>query len=82
MEDIKNLKKDFLIIGKNDSGKSNFCYAIRKVLDYNIRKTPLNISDSSNYNKGDITIYLKIKLEDISLANRNNLSHYIEKIKR
>ena len=35
--DIDNLKQDFLIIGKNDSGKSNFCYAIRKVLDYNIR---------------------------------------------
>ena len=36
--DIKNLKEDFLIIGKNDSGKSNFCYAIRKVLDYSIRR--------------------------------------------
>lgn len=78
--DVKNLKKDFLIIGKNDSGKSNFCYAIRKVLDYNIRKIPLIISDSSNYNKEAISIYLKIKLENISLANRNNLSHYIEKI--
>lgn len=78
--DINKLKQDFLIIGKNDSGKSNFCYAIRKVLDYNFRKIPLTISDSSNYNKGDISIYLKIKLGNISLANRNNLSHYIEKI--
>jgi len=78
--DINNLKQDFLIIGKNDSGKSNFCYAIRKVLDYNIRKIPLTISDSSNYNKENISIYLKIKLESISLASRNNLSHYIEKI--
>ena len=78
--DIKNLKEDFLIIGKNDSGKSNFCYAIRKVLDYSIRRIPLTINESTNCNKEDITINMKIKLENISLENKNHLSHHIEKI--
>lgn len=36
--DITDLKEESLIIGKNDSGKSNFCYAIRKIFDYNTRR--------------------------------------------
>ena len=63
--EIDNLKEDFLIIGKNDSGKSNFCYALRKVLDYNTRRIPLSISDSSNYNKENISIYIKFNLKNI-----------------
>ena len=77
---VDNLDKDFLLIGKNDSGKSNFCYAIRKVLDYDIRKTPLNEADSSNFNKKPITIEIVFNLDGISKANRSKLGTYIDKV--
>lgn len=76
---LNDLKKDFLIIGKNDSGKSNLCYAIRKVLDYNIRKNPLNEADSSNYNREPIKIKLTFNLFGITEANRSKLGASIEK---
>jgi len=75
---FNNLKESFLIIGKNDSGKSNFCYAIRKVLDYNIRKLTFIQSDSTDSNLGDISIKLVISLNNISDNNRAILREWID----
>lgn len=75
---IVNLKKRFLIIGKNDSGKSNFCYAIRKVLDYKTRRQPLVESDSTNLNKMDILIKMVLDLSAISSNNRAILKEYVD----
>lgn len=76
--EMSDLKKRFLIIGKNDSGKSNFCYAIRKVLDYNIRRQPLIESDSTDSNLEDISIQLTLSLDQISSNNRANLKQWID----
>ncbi|WP_159633318.1 ATP-dependent nuclease [Erysipelothrix anatis] len=76
---VNNLDRDFLLIGKNDSGKSNFCYAIRKVLDFDIRKTPLDEADSSNFNKEPIKIEIVFNLEGISIANRSKIGKHIDK---
>lgn len=35
---IENINNIVTIIGQNDSGKSNICAAILKVLDYNKRR--------------------------------------------
>lgn len=75
---FNDLKESFLIIGKNDSGKSNFCYAIRKVLDYNIRKLTFIQSDSTDSNLGDISIKLVISLNNISDNNRAILREWID----
>lgn len=76
--EIDRLKKSFLIIGKNDSGKSNFCYALRKVLDYNIRRQPMVQADSTDSNLEDISIILCLNLEGISSNNRANLRDLID----
>jgi putative ATP-dependent endonuclease of OLD family len=76
--EVDDLKKRFLIIGKNDSGKSNFCYAIRKVLDYNVRKLPFIESDSSDSNLEDISIRITLSLDQISSNNRANLKQWID----
>lgn len=76
--DFNNLKQSFLIIGKNDSGKSNFCYAIRKVLDYNIRKLSFVQSDSTDSNLGDISVKLVLNIDSISDNNRAILREWID----
>ena len=49
-ENIKiNLKNKNIFFGLNDVGKTNFLYALRYVLDKNIRK--LNLQDSDFYQK-------------------------------
>ena len=57
---ISGLYKDVLVIGKNDCGKTNLCYAIRKLLDYGTRRIPLNEQDSTDSNRLPITISIKI----------------------
>src|SRR5690554_2749123 len=76
--DIENLKKRFLIIGKNDSGKTNFCQAIRKVLDNSYRRHPMIESDSTDSNKNDISIKITLDLEDISSNNRALIGEHID----
>lgn len=76
--EICNLNKNFLIIGKNDSGKTSVCKAIRKVLDYNIRRIPFTECDSTNYNRQDISITLIINLENITDINRNRLGKLVD----
>lgn len=75
---LNNLKSEFLIIGKNDSGKSNICYAIRKVLDINTRRVPFNSNDSTNCNKKDIEIKIRLNIEGISESNKNKIGKYYD----
>lgn len=75
---LNNLKSEFLIIGKNDSGKSNICYAIRKVLDINTRRIPFNSNDSTNCNKKDIEIKIRLNIEGISESNKNKIGKYYD----
>lgn len=75
---FNGLKKRFLIIGKNDSGKTNFCKAIQKVLDYKTRKKQFVESDSTESNKENISIKIVFNLKNISPNNRSNLGSYIE----
>lgn len=78
--DIKDLSDEFLIIGQNDAGKSNLCYALRKILDYNIRKIPLRESDSSNHNKEEIHIKICLTLENLTPIERASIGEHIDKI--
>lgn len=73
---LDNLEKEFLIIGKNDSGKSNICYAIKKVLDIDTRRIPFNVNDSTNCNKKDIEIKIHLNIEKISDSNKNKIGKY------
>lgn len=75
--EIKDLKESFLIIGQNDSGKTSLCNAIRKVLDFNIRRMPLTETDSTNLNHKNIEIYLRLNLKNISSENKNRLGQLI-----
>ncbi len=78
--EIFDLKDNFVVIGKNDSGKSNLCYAIRKVLDFNIRKKNFGINDSTNGNCQPISIELRINLCDIDNVKRSKIAKYIHKV--
>ncbi len=71
---ISGLCNEVLIIGKNDSGKTNLCYAIRKLLDYNIRIISLNEQDSTNSNRLPIKISIKIDLSSITDENKSLLA--------
>lgn len=75
---ITDLKKRFLIIGKNDSGKTNFCNAIRKVLDNSFRRQPMVESDSTDSNKNDISIKITLDLQNISSNNRALIGEHID----
>lgn len=75
---ITDLKTRFLIIGKNDSGKTNFCHAIRKVLDNSFRRQPMADSDSTDSNKNDISIKITLDLRNISSNNRALLGEHID----
>lgn len=75
---IENVEKDTLIIGKNDSGKSNLCFAIRKVLDYKIRRIPLNESDSTNNNKEPILTQITIDVTGMSIHQRSIIGKFTE----
>lgn len=76
--ELNNLDKNFLIMGRNDTGKSNLCYAIRKVLDPLVRRVPLIESDSSNYNKKEIMITIKIDVENIPALQRSIIGDLLD----
>jgi len=76
---LNDFSSNTLIIGKNDSGKTNLCYAIRKVLDFEIRKTEFNEADSTNSNKKSITIRLVISIDGISDENRSILGTLVDR---
>jgi putative ATP-dependent endonuclease of OLD family len=76
---IDNLSGNSIVVGRNDSGKTNFCYAIRKVLDPEIRKISFNDADTTNNNKKDIKISIILDANNISDDNRSILGNHIDR---
>src|SRR5690625_3081102 len=79
---VDNFEKETIIIGKNDSGKTNLCYAIRKVLDYKIRRIPLRERDSTNSNKQPIEIQVVLRMLNLSSEKRSVIGKFIDKDKK
>lgn len=63
---IETINKVSMLIGQNDSGKTNICQAILKVLDYKKRRIPFSLSDSTNSNKQDIIIEICLNAEGLN----------------
>ena len=74
------LSKTTIIFGKNDSRKTTFFSAIRKVLDYQERKKELLETDSTNLNKKDIKIEITLNVSDINKEDENVALKYIYSI--
>lgn len=77
--EIDHIENISTIIGQNDSGKSNICEAILKVLDFEKRKKPFLDSDSTLGNKEAIHIQIKLLLEDLSTDQLAIIREYIHK---
>lgn len=77
--EIEHIENISTIIGQNDSGKSNICEAILKVLDFEKRKKPFLDSDSTMVNKDVIHIQIKLSLEDLSTDQLAIIREYIHK---
>ena len=74
---IDTIEKVSIIIGQNDSGKTNICSAILKVLDYNKRCIPFVLTDSTNSNKEDIVIEIKLTADDLTNEQLALIGNYI-----
>ena len=74
---IDTIEKVSIIIGQNDSGKTNICSAILKVLDYNKRRSPFVLTDSTNSNKEDIVIEIKLTADDLTNEQLALIGNYI-----
>lgn len=75
--DIDTVEKVSILIGQNDSGKANICSAILKVLDYNKRRIPLVAADSTNSNKDNIEIEIKLTADDLTNEQSAIIGNYI-----
>lgn len=75
--DIDTVEKVSILIGQNDSGKTNICSAILKVLDYNKRRIPLVVADSTNSNKDNIEIEIKLTADDLTNEQSAIIGNYI-----
>lgn len=75
--DIDTVEKVSILIGQNDSGKTNICSAILKVLDYNKRRVPFIASDSTNSNKENIEIKIKLSADDLTNEQLAIVGNYI-----
>lgn len=75
--DIDTVEKVSILIGQNDSGKTNICSAILKVLDYNKRRIPLVTADSTNSNKDNIEIEIKLTADDLTNEQSAIIGNYI-----
>lgn len=75
--DIKTIEEVALIIGQNDSGKTNVCSAILKLLDYNHRRIPFVASDSTGCNLKPIIITAKLGLTNLSNEQSALVREYI-----
>lgn len=64
--DVKEIDEVSVIIGRNDSGKTNLCQAILKTLDYKCRKIPFKITDSTDSNKEEIIIEICLDVTDLN----------------
>lgn len=76
---VLDFSRRALIIGKNDSGKTNICMAIRKLLDPHIRRIPFNEADSTNSNKEDITIKVVLLIDPHNKVHRSILGTSIDR---
>lgn len=74
---VDTIEKVSIIIGQNDSGKTNICSAIMKVLDYSKRKNPFILTDSTNSNKEDIEIEIKLTADDLTNEQLALVGNYI-----
>lgn len=74
---IDKIEDVVTIIGQNDSGKSNMCAAILKVLDYTKRRVALTETDSTLCNKQEIFIKIKLEVDDLSLEQLAQLHEVI-----
>lgn len=74
---IDNVEKIAMLIGKNDSGKTNICHAILKVLDFKSRRVPFSISDSTNSNKGDIYISIVLSMDSLDDEQKGIIGKYV-----
>lgn len=76
---VSDFAQNTLIIGKNDSGKTNLCMAIRKILDLDVRRVPFDEADSTNSNKKDITIRMILSIKGIEKENRSLLGEIVDR---
>ena len=76
--EILDLKSYFVIFGKNDTGKTNFCNALRKVLDLNTRRKRFDEYDSTNCNKEPITIFIRFKIVSLNKQQVSNIGKYLD----
>lgn len=74
---VDTIEKVSIIIGQNDSGKTNICSAIMKVLDYNKRRVPFILTDSTNSNKEDIEIEIILTADDLTNEQLALIGNYI-----
>ena len=77
--EIDNIEDICTLIGQNDSGKSNICEAILKVLDFEKRKKPFVESDSTMENKEPIQIQIRLLLDDLTIDQYAIVREYIHK---
>lgn len=77
--EIDHMESISTIIGQNDSGKSNICEAILKVLDFEKRKQVFLETDSTMGNKGPIEIRIKLLLDDLTVDQYAVIREYIHK---
>lgn len=74
---IEYFDKVAIIIGQNDSGKTNICSAIRKVLDFTYRKRPFLVSDSTSGNMEPIEITIKLVLNSLTIEQSAIIRDFI-----
>lgn len=77
--EIDHMESISTIIGQNDSGKSNICEAILKVLDFEKRKQVFLETDSTMGNKEPIEIRIKLLLDDLTVDQYAVIREYIHK---
>ncbi len=75
--DIDRIEDVVTIIGQNDSGKSNVCAAVLKVLDYAKRRVSFTETDSTLCNRQEIFIKIKLEIDDLSLEQLAQLHEVI-----
>ena len=77
---IEGIQEVSIVIGQNDSGKTNICSAILKVLDFNKRKIPFLLTDSTNSNGENIEIKIRLLANDLTNEQLALVGNYIHKV--
>lgn len=75
--EVSSIEKVSILIGQNDSGKTNICSALLKVLDYNKRKIPFIATDSTNSNKEPIEIEITLTVDELTKEQTATIGKYI-----